>query len=196
MLKLPGFSLKVIKYVGDKTHCLRYVFKNRSTGDMYFNVNFTLLWGEELKNALEKDADELNAGSSIPASTDGEAKQIDANHAQMSDQSDRPSHQLTQHENVGEQTSGSAATTTLATPATMQLHPGDHQASAKSISNSIETHNTSTGSVGMQLHPGDHNAAAEMMSENPDPAVDEIDSLLQKTSTSHQVGGRFLDDVD
>ena len=47
-LKLPGFSLKVLKYIGDKTHCLRYVFKNRETGDLYFNINFTLLWGEQL----------------------------------------------------------------------------------------------------------------------------------------------------
>ncbi|KAF2215458.1 hypothetical protein CERZMDRAFT_11920, partial [Cercospora zeae-maydis SCOH1-5] len=54
-LKLPGFSLKVIRYIGDKTHCLRYVFKNRDTGDVYFNVNFTLLWGEKLQEALQED---------------------------------------------------------------------------------------------------------------------------------------------
>ncbi|KXL43448.1 hypothetical protein M433DRAFT_39275, partial [Acidomyces richmondensis BFW] len=54
-LKLPGFSLKVMKYIDTKTHTLRYVFKNRKTGDMYFNVNFNLLWGEQLEQALEAD---------------------------------------------------------------------------------------------------------------------------------------------
>ena len=31
-LKLPGFSLGVMRYLDDKTHELRYVFKNRVTG--------------------------------------------------------------------------------------------------------------------------------------------------------------------
>jgi hypothetical protein len=56
LLKLPGFSLKVIKYVEGKTHCLRYVFKNRTTGEVYFNVNFWLVWGEQLEWAMEEDA--------------------------------------------------------------------------------------------------------------------------------------------
>ncbi|KAK5111710.1 hypothetical protein LTR85_011755 [Meristemomyces frigidus] len=56
-LKLPGFSLKVIKYVDQKSHCLRYVFKNRGTGDIYFNVNFHLLWGEKLERAVEGDGE-------------------------------------------------------------------------------------------------------------------------------------------
>lgn len=55
LLKLPGFNLKVIKYVEDKTHCLRYVFKDRETGDVFFNVNFHLLWGDQLTQALEYD---------------------------------------------------------------------------------------------------------------------------------------------
>lgn len=54
-LKLPGFSIKVFKYIDAKSHCLRYVFKNRETGDMYLNVNFNLLWGEGLTAALERE---------------------------------------------------------------------------------------------------------------------------------------------
>jgi hypothetical protein len=54
-LKLPGFSLNVIKYVDQKSHCLRYVFKNRETGDVYLNVNIALLWDEDLKKAVEAD---------------------------------------------------------------------------------------------------------------------------------------------
>lgn len=51
-LKLPGFSLNVIKYINDKTHQLRYVFKNIETGDVYFVVVLTLLFGQELKDEL------------------------------------------------------------------------------------------------------------------------------------------------
>lgn len=54
-LKLPGFSLNVIKYVDQKSHCLRYVFKNRETGNVYLNVNIALLWDEDLKKAVEAD---------------------------------------------------------------------------------------------------------------------------------------------
>jgi hypothetical protein len=58
-LKLPGFSLNVIKYVDEKSHCLRYVFKNRDTGDVYLNVNIALLWDQDLMDALqaEKEGD-------------------------------------------------------------------------------------------------------------------------------------------
>jgi hypothetical protein len=54
-LKLPGFSLKVIKYVQGRTHCLRYVFKNRKTNEVYFNINFFLVWGEQLERVVEED---------------------------------------------------------------------------------------------------------------------------------------------
>jgi hypothetical protein len=58
-LKLPGFSLNVIKYVDEKSHCLRYVFKNRESGDVYLNVNIALLWDQDLMDALqaEKEGD-------------------------------------------------------------------------------------------------------------------------------------------
>jgi hypothetical protein len=54
-LKLPGFSLNVIKYVDQKSHCLRYVFKNRESGNVYLNVNIALLWDEDLRRAKEAD---------------------------------------------------------------------------------------------------------------------------------------------
>jgi hypothetical protein len=54
-LKLPGFSLNVIKYVDQKSHCLRYVFKNRETGNVFLNVNIALLWDEDLRKAKEAD---------------------------------------------------------------------------------------------------------------------------------------------
>lgn len=46
-LKLPGFSLNVIKYVDEKSHELRYVLKNRTTDDIYAVVVFSLLFGDE-----------------------------------------------------------------------------------------------------------------------------------------------------
>ena len=49
---LPGFSVGVIKYIDDKTHKLRYVFKDKESGQIYFVVVFTLLFGEELEIAL------------------------------------------------------------------------------------------------------------------------------------------------
>lgn len=50
-LKLPGFNLQVAKYIGEKTHSLRYVFKNKKTNEVYFVVLFTLLHGQELQDA-------------------------------------------------------------------------------------------------------------------------------------------------
>ena len=41
-LKLPGFSIKVARFINDKTHKLRYVFKNKKTDDVYFVVVFNL----------------------------------------------------------------------------------------------------------------------------------------------------------
>lgn len=60
-LKLPGFSVKVIKYIDDKSHTLRYVFKNRQTGDIYLCVNFNLLWGEKLEKVIKEDEGQIKA---------------------------------------------------------------------------------------------------------------------------------------
>ena len=54
-LKLPGFSLNVIKYVDSKSHELRYTLKNKTSGEIYCVVLFTLLFGDELDEA-EKEA--------------------------------------------------------------------------------------------------------------------------------------------
>ncbi|KAJ9628143.1 uncharacterized protein PV06_05961 [Exophiala oligosperma] len=58
-LKLPGFSLNVIKYVDAKTHELRYTLKNKSTDEIYASVMFTLLFGEELEQ-VKKEQGEAN----------------------------------------------------------------------------------------------------------------------------------------
>lgn len=51
-LKLPGFSLSVLKWINDRTHTVRFVMKNRKTGQQYLVVTFRLLFGNELKGAL------------------------------------------------------------------------------------------------------------------------------------------------
>lgn len=54
-LKLPGFSLNVIKYVDEKTHELRYVLKNRTTDHIYAVVLFSLLFGDERDEIGQRD---------------------------------------------------------------------------------------------------------------------------------------------
>lgn len=70
-LKLPGFSIKVIKYIDEKSHTLRYVFKNRATGDVYLCVCLNLLWGEQLEKALKRDEDVLGkfAGKEVESTS-------------------------------------------------------------------------------------------------------------------------------
>lgn len=58
-LKLPGFSLNVIKYVDSRTHELRYTLKNRATDEIYAVVMFTLLFGEELER-VKREQGEAN----------------------------------------------------------------------------------------------------------------------------------------
>ena len=92
-LKLPGFSIKVIKYINDKSHTLRYVFKNRKTEDVYFSVNFNLLWGDQLQQALKEDEQGGQmqpglAGEQANGVVDGDANEkdefADAKEAQQS----------------------------------------------------------------------------------------------------------------
>lgn len=46
-LRLPGFSVDVSKYIDKKNHELRYVLKNKATGDIYFVLLFTLLLNQQ-----------------------------------------------------------------------------------------------------------------------------------------------------
>lgn len=73
-LKLPGFSLSVIKYIDEKSHELRYVLKNKHTSDVYFVVLFTLLFGDELKEA---EASVKEDTESTEGSTNGFEPQAD-----------------------------------------------------------------------------------------------------------------------
>jgi hypothetical protein len=66
-LRLPGFRIRVIKYINDKTHNLRYVLKNRKTGDVYFVVNIALLFGADMQQALLEEDERSRAASMVPS---------------------------------------------------------------------------------------------------------------------------------
>ena len=57
-LRIPGFSISVVKYIDDKTHQLRYVLKDRRTEEVLFVVIFTLLYGQKLEDTLNGTAEE------------------------------------------------------------------------------------------------------------------------------------------
>ena len=84
-LKLPGFSLNVIKYINNKTHQLRYVFKNVATGDVYFVVVMTLLFGKELQTELATAGMNLADGSDSGRVSEGDTEDefVDAPEYQM-----------------------------------------------------------------------------------------------------------------
>ncbi|KAL2822738.1 hypothetical protein BDW59DRAFT_149408 [Aspergillus cavernicola] len=51
MLRLPGFNINAVNYIDEKTHSLRYVMKNRVTGEVYLVVVFTLVLVDEEENS-------------------------------------------------------------------------------------------------------------------------------------------------
>ncbi|KAL2040272.1 hypothetical protein N7G274_007175 [Stereocaulon virgatum] len=55
-LKLPGFSLSVLPYLGGEDY-LRYVLKNKETDEILFVVVFTLLHKEDVEK--EEDSSEI-----------------------------------------------------------------------------------------------------------------------------------------
>lgn len=45
----------MLGYIGKKTHTLRYVFRNRKTDDVFFVVEFKLLYGDDVDAARAAD---------------------------------------------------------------------------------------------------------------------------------------------
>ncbi|KAJ9625759.1 hypothetical protein H2203_004521 [Taxawa tesnikishii (nom. ined.)] len=74
-LKLPGFSLNVLRYVGDQSHRLRYTFKNVKTDEVMFVVVFTLLYGEQLEKALSEGTEEAEQDREPEGADPSEAMQ-------------------------------------------------------------------------------------------------------------------------
>lgn len=196
-LKLPGFSLKVIKYVDQKSHCLRYVFKNRETGDVYFNINFHLLWGDKLEQALEEDKEHGQAQIDGAADSDGhqvnghkDANDDTAGHEERQAgagavDAELPHRSSTREPTVLPPQEGPE----LATLGPTELPPqeGPELPSDPSVSDAQEALASTGGAApmvdGLQLHPGDHRAVADYSAPD-EQGVEEVTGMLQGTMTS------------
>jgi len=69
-VRLPIFSISVARYIDEKTHTLRYVLKNRRTGEVYFAIVFTLLFGQQLADALTLEEKPVVNGNSADQDVD------------------------------------------------------------------------------------------------------------------------------
>ena len=65
-LRIPGFSISVVRYIDDKTHQLRYVLKDRSTDEVLFVVIFTLLFGQKLDDTLQETEGGSQTTQAVP----------------------------------------------------------------------------------------------------------------------------------
>lgn len=76
-LRIPGFSISVVKYIDDKTHQLRYVMKDRSTGEALFVVIFTLLFGQKLEETLDGTEKEQQGTQATPVDASEESNHLE-----------------------------------------------------------------------------------------------------------------------
>lgn len=215
-LKLPGFSIKVFKYIDAKSHCLRYVFKNRKTGDMYLNVNFNLLWGEKLEQHLAQEKEDKGRNSE-PQLADGHgrnenssatdlpqaetANQVHTNeevaqvanhvekHAQKEVNDQSPVRQL-DHETPSVQMAQDKehGNVTQAERRDQIGHPSPTTDSAAALRKPIWV-SADDGSLGNQTtHPNDCDRDTTHREEKADTDVREITQLLQSTATDDKRG--------
>lgn len=78
-LRLPGFSISVARYIDEKTHHLRYVLKNRNTGEVLIVVIFKLLYGKELNEVLEQE----KSNESVPSTVAADGSRQDRDHDEL-----------------------------------------------------------------------------------------------------------------
>ncbi|KAL4905388.1 hypothetical protein BDW74DRAFT_15996 [Aspergillus multicolor] len=57
-LRLPGFNINALHYIDEKTHSLRYVLKNRASGEVYLVVLFTLVHASDGHGDKSKESTE------------------------------------------------------------------------------------------------------------------------------------------
>ncbi|KAL8904513.1 MAG: hypothetical protein Q9207_003203 [Kuettlingeria erythrocarpa] len=70
-LKLPGFSLKVLGYLGGEDY-LRYVLKDKDTGEVLFVVVFTLLPKEQVEGEAAEAAEAADSHHPAAAKSGGQ----------------------------------------------------------------------------------------------------------------------------
>ncbi|KAI5304701.1 hypothetical protein KEM56_006085, partial [Ascosphaera pollenicola] len=81
-LRLPGFKVVVTDYIDEKHHELRYVLKNKKTGELYFSLRFNLLYqGREGEIHEEKEEptyphdEKTSAGNEATENSDSKTKE-------------------------------------------------------------------------------------------------------------------------
>ncbi|KAI7366944.1 hypothetical protein KC354_g3803 [Hortaea werneckii] len=191
-LKLPGFSLKVIKYVDQKSHCLRYVFKNVKTGDVFLNVNFHLLWGNKLREEVEQDrrSSQQTANTGAKPDSDGESqantKGMNGNAPQENGEQQAAagasSASASNRENEAAGRGGSLPTTHPEDTSNASTDPRGDRASVDIGAVSRRTGEAQSGSsnqTGRQSQPNQN-------------GVDEIAEMLGSTSTDDRRGSKAL----
>ncbi|KAE8393990.1 hypothetical protein ETB97_009186 [Aspergillus alliaceus] len=62
-LRLPGITMNVIQYINEDNHSLRYVLRNRDTGEVYLVVLFTLVLQGTYEEPLHKEAERMKKES-------------------------------------------------------------------------------------------------------------------------------------
>lgn len=187
-LKLPGFSLNVIKYVDQKSHCLRYVFKNRETGNVYLNVNIALLWDEDLRRAKEADKE---GDAALQASLRGEV--------------DRSSkHDSLQAKEEKEKTDSARISEEEKDTSAMQINSGHHsggeQANRSASVTETKAHKgdavgddgrPSMSGLTTVQHVSKSEAPASIQPQSAEPTdgqAEGVQDLLQATATSDKRG--------
>lgn len=202
-LKLPGFSIRVIKYIDEKSHRLRYVFKNRKTGDVYFCVNLNLLWGDELKTALEDEQKEVEkfAGAEKERKKENEG-QVNGNVAGESKagQVRRGEQKPAQEPSTRVNGDGQATRSDGASGSQQRTEVKPTEAKPATIADGEGDTARSTGTSGSQkpaeVEPG--------LRDKPPALVEEVKKMsiqdtLQGTASAQKGGGRtgvLDDDVD
>nr|POF18081.1 upf0590 protein [Quercus suber] len=177
-LKLPGFTLKVIKYVDQKSHCLRYVFKNRETNDVYFNINFHLLWGQKLEAAMMED-EKQNALPNQRASDANSGGSNDVDVRKTNDES-------------GQAGSNVSNNTCHVTSSVLDSMPQEKQHSATKdmpVENSPTNIATEVSSKLSTANPAEAPVRSDKPATTKAPVhTNEIAVLLQETSTDDRIG--------
>ncbi|ORY17521.1 hypothetical protein BCR34DRAFT_555599 [Clohesyomyces aquaticus] len=121
-LRIPGFSISVVRYIDEKTHALRYVLKNRATGEVLFVVIFTLLFGKELEEAMGPQQ--------------AEAKGVEPESASEATRERIPSVELTRPETASSSETP-APSSRASTPASSDSDDPERLSAATTLANSI-----------------------------------------------------------
>lgn len=201
-LKLPGFSLNVIKYVDQKSHCLRYVFKNRDTGDVYVNVNIALLWDHDLTEAMEADKQgdaalqatiggEKSSGSLQHDLPKGDGERIKGGSGDSSEQdiSTRTDGIKLDSEHISDkqEVTGNASATTNGTPQKDRTATTDTRHSLSGLT-AVESVSDSKSPMEATASRPDRADAQSQEIESMGEQTGEVRDMLQATATSDKRG--------